>query len=37
MLLKDLTTGEIKDLTGVSKDDLKKGVLRGHPEVSPDI
>jgi len=36
MLLKDLTTGEIKDMTGVSKDDLKKGILRGHPEVSLD-
>lgn len=28
MLLKDLTTGEIKDLTGMSKEDIKKGVLR---------
>lgn len=36
MLLKDLTTGEIKDLTGVSIQDLKAGVLRGHPGVSFD-
>ena len=36
MLLKDLTTGEVKDLTGVSIDDLKKGVLRGHPGVDFD-
>ena len=28
MLLKDLTTGEIKDLTGKSKHDIEKGVLR---------
>jgi len=33
MLLKDMTSGEIKDLTGVSKSDIEKGVLRGHPEV----
>ena len=33
MLLKDMTTGEIKDLTGTSKEDLKKGVLKGHPNV----
>jgi len=33
MLLKDLTTGEIKDVTGVSKKDLKAGVLKGHPDV----
>jgi len=36
MLLKDLTTGEIKDLTGVSMQDLKEGVLRGHPGVNFD-
>lgn len=36
MLIKDLTDGEIKDLTGVSKSDLKKGILRGHPKVSLD-
>jgi len=36
MLMKDLTNGEIKDLTGVSKNDLKKGILRGHPGVSLD-
>lgn len=28
MLLKDLTTGEIKDLTGLSKRDIEKGLLR---------
>jgi len=36
MLLKDLTTGEVKDLTGVSVQDLKKGILRGHPDVDFD-
>jgi poly(A) polymerase len=36
MLLKDLTTGEIEDLTGTSKADIAKGVLKGHPEVSLD-
>lgn len=36
MLLKDLTTGEIEDLTGQSKEDIKKGILRGHPKVSLD-
>ena len=36
MLLKDMTTGEIEDLTGQSKDDIKNGVLRGHPNVSFD-
>lgn len=36
MLLKDMTTGEIEDLTGQSKDDIKNGVLRGHPKVSLD-
>ena len=36
MLLKDLTTGEVKDLTGTSVDDLKKGILRGHPGVNFD-
>jgi len=28
MLLKDLTTGQIKDLTGLSKKDIEKGVLK---------
>lgn len=32
-LLKDLTTGEIKDLTGRSKSDIEKGVISGHPDV----
>jgi len=36
MLLKDLTNGEIVDMTGTSKDDIKKGILRGHPNVSLD-
>jgi len=36
MLLKDLSTGEIVDLTGVSKNDIEKGILRGHPRVSLD-
>lgn len=33
MLMKDLTTGEIVDLTGISLQDIKKGILRGHPNV----
>jgi len=33
MLLKDLTTGETKDMTGTSVQDIKKGLLRGHPGV----
>jgi poly(A) polymerase len=33
MLLKDLSSGELKDLTGTSVIDIKKGVLRGHPGV----
>ena len=33
MLLKDLSTGEVLDLTGVSKSDITDGILRGHPEV----
>jgi putative nucleotidyltransferase with HDIG domain len=36
MLLKDLSTGELVDLTGTSKNDIKKGILRGHPRVSLD-
>jgi len=36
MLLKDLTTGEVEDLSGVGKEDLKQGVLRGHPKVELD-
>jgi poly(A) polymerase len=36
MLLKDLTSGEIVDLTGTSKADIERGVLRGHPRVSLD-
>jgi len=36
MLLKDLTSGEIVDLTGVSKSDIENGILRGHPRVSLD-
>jgi len=34
MLLKDMTTGEIEDLTGQSKQDIEKGILRGHPNVN---
>jgi len=33
MLLKDLATGELRDLTGTSVADIKKGILRGHPGV----
>jgi poly(A) polymerase len=33
MLLKDLTTGQLKDLSGTSASDIKKGILRGHPGV----
>jgi len=33
MMLKDLSTGEFVDLTGTSKSDIEKGVLRGHPDV----
>lgn len=33
MLLRDLTSGELKDMTGVSQEDIKKGILRGHPAV----
>jgi len=36
MLLKDLSTGEIVDMTGTSKSDIEKGILRGHPGVSLD-
>lgn len=36
MMLKDLTTGEFLDLTGVSKSDIERGILRGHPKVSLD-
>lgn len=36
MLMKDLSSGELKDLTGVSVQDIKDGVLRGHPAVNFD-
>ena len=36
MMLKDLTTGEIKDFTGRSKKDIEKGLITGHPDVSLD-
>lgn len=36
MLIKDLTTGEVEDLTGRSKEDIQKGILRGHPDVPLD-
>lgn len=32
MLLRDLTSGEIKDLTGTSRKDIEKGILKGYPE-----
>lgn len=35
-LMKDLSTGEFIDMSGQSKDDIKNGVLRGHPNVSFD-
>lgn len=34
MLLRDLTTGELRDITGTSKSDIEKGILRGHPNIS---
>jgi len=36
MLLKDLSTGEIKDLTGRSRKDIEEGNLTGHPKVNLD-
>lgn len=33
MLLKDLTSGEVMDLTGTSVKDIRDGVLKGHPDV----
>lgn len=36
MLLRDLTSGKLRDLTGVSKQDIELGILRGHPSVSLD-
>ena len=36
MLMKDLSTGEMADFTGTSVQDIKDGVLRGHPEVPLD-
>lgn len=36
MLLKDLTTGEIKDLTGTSKKDIEQGVLKHIDNVMLD-
>lgn len=35
-LLKNLTTGEFMDLTGVSKKDIENGILRTNPDVDPD-
>jgi poly(A) polymerase len=34
MFLRDLSTGEVIDPTGVSLPDLKLGLLRGHPQVA---
>ena len=36
MLLKDLTTGEMVDLSGTSVNDIQEGILRTHPDVPPD-
>lgn len=36
MMLRDMTTGEFKDMTGTSKADIQRGLLRGHPGVSLD-
>jgi poly(A) polymerase len=36
-VLEDLTSGEILDLTGTSKHDIEKGILRGHPGVDFDL
>lgn len=36
MLLRDLSTGLLLDLTGISLQDIKNGILRGHPMVSLD-
>jgi len=36
MLIKNLTTGEIVDLTGYSKEDIKNKIIRGNPDVSFD-
>lgn len=35
-LMKDLSTGEFIDMSGQSKEDIKNGILRGHPNVSFD-
>ena len=34
MLLKDLSSGDLVDLTGTSVSDIKNGILRGHPGVN---
>jgi poly(A) polymerase len=36
VLMKDLSTGELKDLTGLSLNDIQKGILRGNPNVDFD-
>jgi len=36
MLLRDVSTGEVLDMTGTSVSDITHGILRGHPEVSLD-
>ena len=36
MLLRDMSSGEIKDLTGTSKSDIERGLLREHPGVDID-
>jgi len=35
-LMKDMTTGEILDLSGTGVKDIKNGILRTHPNVIPD-
>ena len=35
-LMKDMTTGEVLDLSGTGVKDIKNGILRTHPNVSPD-
>jgi len=35
-LMKDMTTGEIVDLSGTGIQDIQDGILRTHPDVEPD-
>jgi tRNA nucleotidyltransferase/poly(A) polymerase len=36
MLYKNITSGEVMDFAGTSKSDIDNGILRVHPEESPD-